>query len=113
MPDYYADPVWDAANEAMVSVEALPISDGLRMAVRSWGQRWTELASPDDPPSSLTAAELLEALERDGRSLCERMREELGPAWRVGWVSFDDDGQRYVQWEPSSTPTLFPPGSGS
>jgi hypothetical protein len=121
MPDYSADPIWEVASECMIGLELLPITDQTRATIRAWASRWEQLAWQQidaDIQDHAEAAEAepirpeaREAIERDGRALCQQLRNELGPPWRVGWVTFQND-QRHVQWEADGPVTLFLPGAG-
>jgi hypothetical protein len=110
MSDYSADPVWDPPIECMVNLDELPLTDDTRAAIRGWANRWEDTAWPGmdvdaaeegviPGPVEPVPTDLAEAIERDGRALCQRLRDELGTGWRVGWISFEND-ERRVQWEP-------------
>ncbi|MCW3067132.1 MAG: hypothetical protein JWN32_4304 [Solirubrobacterales bacterium] len=122
MPDYSADPIWDAATESMVSLDRLPIGEDTRSVIREWARRWEHLAGQrmhfDDVengkhpgPAEPVPPQAWETIERDGRALCQQLREELGDGWRVGWVSFEH-ARRHVQWATGGPVTLFLPASG-
>jgi hypothetical protein len=111
MADYGADPLWDLASGAMVNVDRLEIGAETRAALRDWAKRWDALASTqmrsDDveagmsnSPADPVPTHVWEDLDREGRKLCDHLRQELGPDWRVGWTSFPDS-RRHVQWEPN------------
>ncbi len=59
-------------------------------------------------PAEPVPAPAWETIDRDGRALCQRLRDELGDRCRVGWVSFDHE-HRHVQWD---TNRPFLPCSG-
>ena len=114
MPDYDADPLWDTATEAMVSVDDLPIAEKTKKRVRGWGRRWDELATQDlhaEPGDTdqVVPEQVWAEHEREGRAAWRELQEELGEEWRVGWVSFPD-GRRHVQWEPDGSVELCRPG---
>ena len=120
MGDYGADPLWDAATEAMVDADQLPLSQSLRDDVREWARAWeerarTEIGAEDAAfasgvDSSPVPVSDWERLDRDADALCQRLRHELGSGWLVGKVSFHD-GARQVQWEAGGTPMRFQPGT--
>jgi hypothetical protein len=62
-------------------------------------------------PTEPVPPEAWETIERDGRTLCQQFRNELGDEWRVGWVSLTEE-RRHVQWEAEGAVTLSPPGHG-
>jgi hypothetical protein len=107
MPDYDADPIWSLDDEAMVPLEHLPLSDGARDDARAWARRWeahtwaTMEDDDDDTPEP-------RQLERDGRAVWERLREELAPAHRLGYATFEED-MRHVQWTPGGPVEPCPP----
>ena len=118
MPDYDADPLWDTATEAMVSVDDLPITEATKKRVRAWGRRWDELATQDlsadygDTPElahKVVPAEVWAEHEREGLAAWRELQRDLGDEWRVGWVSFPD-GRRHVQWEVDGPVELCLPG---
>ena len=122
MPDYSADPIWNAATECMVSLDGLPVHRDTRSAIRAWAARWEELAwqqmHAEDVanvmrpgPAEPVAARAWQTVEEEGRALCQRLRTELGDGWRVGWVTVEA-GRRHVQWEADGPVTLFVPGTG-
>lgn len=118
MPDYEADPLWDAATEGMVSLDKLPVTDGTKQRVRAWAVRWDELATQDmyadyghtpELADKAVPAEVWSEHEREGLAVWRDLKRELGDEWRVGWVSFPD-GRRHVQWEPDGPVELCLPG---
>src|SRR5207244_1536351 len=119
MPDYSADPIWDARTDDMISLDDLPIHESTRAAIREWANRWERLAEQEmhfddveasmvDGPAEPVPSQAWEQLDQHGRALCEQLRRALGDEWRVGWVSFEHD-QRHVQWETDAPVTLFIP----
>ena len=118
MPDYDADPLWDAATEAMVSLDDLPVTAKTKQRVRAWALRWDELATQDleadygDTPELAHKAvppETWAEHEREGRAAWLELQQDLGDTWRVGWVSFPG-GRRHVQWEADGPVELCLPG---
>jgi hypothetical protein len=109
MPDYRADPIWEVVTESMISLDRLPIGMPTRSAIREWASRWERFAEQEmlfdyvenamlPGPAEPVSPQAWETIERDGRALCQQLRNELGDRWRVGWVSFEHE-QRHVQWE--------------
>ncbi|HLH15116.1 MAG TPA: hypothetical protein VKV16_10035 [Solirubrobacteraceae bacterium] len=93
--EHAADPIWDERGN-MISLDDLPVSDELRAQARAWSKRWDELASQQLRVDSSTADasdgtdrpvtdEQWESLDRDGRAVCGRLRDELGEGWTVEW----------------------------
>lgn len=118
MPDYGADPLWDLATEAMVSLDRLSISEQIRALVRGWSARWESLARQDmaaddyeagmtDTPASSVPAAAWAELNREGRELWLRLRSELGDGFEVGWCTLEQ--VRCVQWEPDGSVEPCPP----
>jgi hypothetical protein len=107
MPDYGADPIWSADRNYMVELERLPIGESLRGRIREWARRWEDVAwrtEYDDvvngmrPGPAVPVPEAThEAIDRQGRLLCEELRAELGGDWRVAYATFPDG--RHLQWE--------------
>jgi hypothetical protein len=111
MAEYSADPVWSAAHDSMLQLEWLPISAGLRSRLNDWARRcerfvWQQIdhvetdagifetpRDPVDPPAPGTD----EQLDREGRALCQELRQQLGSDWRVAYAPFP--GGRPLQWE--------------
>lgn len=108
MPDYDADPVWDAEAQTMEDLDALPVSDASRVALRAWARRWEAVAHRDLGQPGEPGAEEWEALEAEGRAAWLALREDLGQGWEAGWVSFRGE-ERYVQWSPEAPAEPFPP----
>ncbi len=77
-PDYSADPVW--ADDGMVDLGRLPVSDRLRAELRAWAREWERLLGPQ-----------FEVREKDayaawltvGRRHARHLQAELGPDWTV------------------------------
>jgi hypothetical protein len=118
-PDYGADPVWDAHGMgAMISLDGLPVREQTRREVREWARRWEQMAkrqmAADDfaagmakAPAESVSQQEWDALERDGRAVWLRLRDDLGDEWVVGWASFPDTG-RQVEWSPGASPEPLP-----
>jgi hypothetical protein len=103
MPDHAADPVWDADTGGMVQLGGLPLSAPTTEALRDWRRRWEVLALDDaEDPRSWAV------LDRDGQRLWEQVREELGPAYEVGYdATVASDGERLrVRWAPGADPEV-------
>jgi hypothetical protein len=90
--DYLADPVWTYPGRVGVQLEALPLSDGTRDALRRWAARYDALLGSDFEWSEPADAE---AFEREGERLWRVVQDELGPRWKVGYLS---DAQDRVLW---------------
>ncbi len=102
---YASAPFWDLETGGMVSMDWLPLSEGVRDRTWTWTRRWDELhANPEEPPSG----EAAEQLERDGYALWLDLRRELAGEWPLGYVTWPAAG-RSVQWEPDGPVELCPP----
>jgi hypothetical protein len=118
-PDYGADPLWEAHGwGGMVSLDGLPVREGTRRDVREWARRWEQMAT-QEMAADASAAGMVETraepvspqewddLERDGRAVWLRLRDDLGDEWVVGWVGFAETG-RQVEWSPGAAPEPLP-----
>lgn len=107
MPDYEADPIWSLEDGVMIPLEQLPLSEPAQAAARDWARRWDALGyatleeDDDDTPE-------WRELEREGRAVWERLRRELVPEYRLGYVIFDGS-RRHVQWVPDGPVEPCPP----
>jgi hypothetical protein len=93
-PDFGgADPLWDA-NGVGISLETLPLSTETKAALRAWCARWEPLARRQiefedfdagmtDRPVEPIPAQEWQAVEDEGRQLCDHVRQELGDEWQV------------------------------
>ncbi len=77
-PDYFADPVW--AEDGMVDLDGLEISDRLRRELRAWARRWEELMGPG---FECTDAAGYDEWKRRGRPLAGALQAELSGAVEV------------------------------
>jgi len=118
MPDYSADPVWDAMTGDMVSLDSLPVSAKTKKLLRAWATRWDELATQDleadhgytpGLAQQVVPREAWAEHRREGRLVWRELQHDLGDAWRLGWVS-SLGGRRHVQWEPDGPVELRLPG---
>lgn len=86
MADYLADPVWlRAANDkamGMVSLDSLPISEPLKIALRQWA-RWFDEFGQHQGRDEISTKRWI----NEGRVLCTRLTDELGPAYDVKYES--------------------------
>jgi hypothetical protein len=98
----------------MVNLDAIPVRQETRRAVREWARRWEHTAnrqmSAEDSEAGVTraAAEPVpqhewDALERDGRAVWIRLCDDLGDEWTVGWTTSTDAGDQ-VEWSPGAPP---------
>ncbi len=78
LPDSSADPVW--AEDAMVDLDDLQVSDRLRRELRAWARRWEELMGP---AFECTDAAGYAEWRRRGRPLAGALQAELGGAVEV------------------------------
>jgi hypothetical protein len=111
MPDYEADPIWSLDDGMMIPLEHLPLSKSARRAAREWARRWDALGFATLEDDDEDTPEWRE-LEHAGRAVWQRLREELGSEYRLGYVTFDDGGKRQVQWAPDGPVEPCPPMAG-
>ncbi len=81
-PDYAADPVW--ADDGMVDLDALPISDRLRGALRAWAREWERLLGPQFEVREKDAYAAWLAV---GAKHARHLQAELGPSWVVEYTA--------------------------
>jgi hypothetical protein len=93
-PDYgKADPIWTEDGTGL-SLDALPVKEDTRAAVRDWAARWEPVAwqqmdaddfnagmsdRPAEPPAEAT----WRSLGDEGRRLCAQVQQELADGWEV------------------------------
>lgn len=80
-PDYSADPVW--ADDGMVDLDSLPISEGLRTDLRAWAREWERLIGVRESRFRIVDKAAYAAWVRLGRVLAARLRTELGSGFEV------------------------------
>lgn len=84
MADYGADPVWERLPDGkagpMISIDSLPLSDGLKGRVRAWADRFDNIT---DTGCEFPSAAEEGAWAAEGRVLLELLRRELGPGFQV------------------------------
>ena len=86
--DYYADPVWTYRRRRGLPVDALPLSDMTKAALKSWAASYDEGLEPGFERLEPDVDEQVDAeFEREGRRLWRIVQEELGPTWKVGYLS--------------------------
>jgi hypothetical protein len=94
MPDYGCSPLWEYADGDLVAnpqPDELPLSDGLRAALRRWAEAYDATLKPEDPRASGFAAPAAEAaFEANGQRLWKQLREELGHDSEVFYFSHRD-----------------------
>jgi hypothetical protein len=84
--DYYADPIWTHRKRDSLRVDLLPLTDQTKEDLRAWAAKHDEgleAIGDTDTPSGSTAAEV----EREGLRLWRVVQGELGPTWKVGYLS--------------------------
>jgi len=80
----------------MVSLDDLPVSDAARSEARRWNRRWEQLALKQQDADAFVDGmnsrqvepvtdEEWASLERDGRAVWQRLRDELGSNWSLEW----------------------------
>lgn len=105
-PDYgAAHLLWRVDGRVPVGIDKLPLRPTTREAFRAWQKQWDELARQDmaaepvpgvhGPRGDPVPADVWDAHDREGRRLWVELRQELGPAWEVGYR-----GDAGVQWSP-------------
>ena len=87
MPDYGCHPLWYHAEKVgNVDPHTIPLSQALIRELEAWAARYDARLRRADGAVCVTAAEQL-AFERQGLTLLRKLRQELGPAWRVVYFS--------------------------
>lgn len=81
-PDHAADPVW--ADDGMVDLDDLPISQRLRDALRAWAREWERLLGPR---FEVTEKDAHAAWLEVGRRHARHLQGELGPEWQVEYTA--------------------------
>jgi hypothetical protein len=96
-PEFCCSPLWDMDNPGNLSVEDLPLSEGLRERLEAWGKRLDSIFKIDDPASSeWPAPQDEENFYDQGYILWEDLKKELGPEYRVFYL----DSLRTKLWAP-------------
>ncbi|GMA41281.1 hypothetical protein [Mobilicoccus caccae] len=75
-PDYMADPVWNEEG-AMVDTGHLPISNGLRIDLRTWRQEWEDLLGVAVSRYSIVDETAHQEWQARGRGLTKRLQDQL------------------------------------
>lgn len=84
--DYYADPIWTYRKRRGLPLAALPLSDTTKDALKRWAARYDELNDPTRPDCD--GDDTADGdFDREGRRLCRIVQKELGPTWKVGYLS--------------------------
>jgi hypothetical protein len=95
-PDFGgADPLWNARGVG-ISLDAIPVRQETKTALRDWCQRWEVVArhkmDAEDFAAGMTdrtAAPVPErswkAIGDEGRCLCAQVQHELGDEWQVDY----------------------------
>jgi hypothetical protein len=99
MWDYTAFPLWRVADGHGPWSDELRLSDDLRHELQAWSDQWTEAMwgdhGPDQPGWESPSDEMFAAWDHRGRELLERVREELGPQFTVG---YRNERTHQVEW---------------
>jgi hypothetical protein len=95
--DYYVDPIWTYRKRRGLPLDALPLSDTTKDALKGWAARYDELNDPAattwlDP---IDEDAIDQDFEREGRRLWRTVQEELGPTWKVRYLS---ESEERVLW---------------
>lgn len=83
-PDYTADPVW--ADDGMVVLESLPLTDDLVDRMRAWAREWERLLGLAEGRFAVVDETAYAAWLERGRGLAARLQRELGEAYDVEYV---------------------------
>lgn len=76
-PDYSADPVW--ADDGMVDLDTLDITQYLRDELRAWGLEWERLVGVRQARFRIVERDSHQRWIADGQRLADRLQKELGP----------------------------------
>ena len=97
MADYHTFPLWSRDSGDNIGPDDLPISPGLRDALRAWAARYDATLNEEYPPDSgFASAEEEHAFTADGLALARRVAAELGPGYQVEYF----DGSTSVPVAP-------------
>jgi hypothetical protein len=97
MADYGGTVLWgvDAADVGAIDPGILPLTDGLKAAIRAWADAYDRTLNQDYPPVSGFADQAeQETFEQEGMRLWRQLQAQLGPDWSVAYYS-DRDGKLY------------------
>ena len=84
MADYRCHPLWDEQSGKNIDPNNLPISDLLKKELIVWSEVYDQKLKWDDPISSgFQSAEDVTTFVKDGRSLCQKLTQELGEKFTV------------------------------
>lgn len=84
--EYGCFPLWLPTDSGVDNIpsSALPISEALAAEVQCWSEEYEVTYDPDDPLNSgFSSTREKLAFTEKGRSIAQRLAEELGPGWRV------------------------------
>lgn len=85
MPEFASEPVWSTTpgREGPVNTDSLPVSDGLKSALKKWAD-WFDSTYDEDPAHPSFASPEAEAeFNRMGKELEARLKTELGDKIKV------------------------------
>lgn len=77
-PDYAADPVWN--DRGMVDLDTLPVTTGLRLALRAWREEWEQQLGARQGRYEVLEPDAHHRWQRRGRALAAQLQRELGTA---------------------------------
>lgn len=87
MADYECFPLWDASPEGggrNINPDELPISSSLKDRLNLWALKYDNTLNRDYPPDSgFKSDEEENQFNIEGRSIFEKLKEELGGSYTV------------------------------
>lgn len=88
MPDYECFALWDIDGVANVDPAKLPISGGLKERIGRWEDAYDNTLNQDDPTASgFRNSDEENSFDREGRSIWEELKKELGESYDVRYFS--------------------------
>jgi hypothetical protein len=90
-PDYGCHPLFwdgrDASKVGDIDPSSVPLRPDTIERLDAWAARFDSWLDPDNPGGPPPPAEEVDAFEAEGLELWTRVREELGPGYRVRYKS--------------------------
>lgn len=86
MPDYECHPLWNMSADEYGDIDPqdLPLSDALKLRLKTWAANYDETLDAQYPPNSGFKNEVLELeFREEGRLLAEFLKDELGAEYVI------------------------------
>lgn len=90
MAEYGGTVLWrgDSTEVGPADPDALPISSGLRLALREWADAYDQTLNQEYPPDSgFSSPEVESDFEIEGRRLWKELQAQLGDEYKVVYFS--------------------------